>query len=290
MEPTGRAEKAGRAARTGLTARIRTRDGWAVSHAVVTVTDMTGTQVLRAEADAEGGVHDPTPLAPGAYTVIVTAVGYTPVASSALVTARGRAEIGTVTLARLGGTELPPPGPWTVDPAHSSVAAVAQHLGISSVHGRFTDFSASVEIAPTPDEGTKSRVEAVIRAASIDTGNATRDQHLRSPDFLDVERHPEITYASTGLTPVGPDRWTVHGELGMRGVVRPVDLDLAYLGTGADPWGGTRAAFRATAELRREDFAMNYNQVVQAGIAAIGTTLRVELDVQAVQDVRGRGA
>ncbi|WP_200305318.1 YceI family protein [Streptomyces adelaidensis] len=267
----------------GLTARIRTRDGWAVSHAVVTVTDMTGTQVLRAEADAEGCVHDPTALAPGAYTVIVTAVGYTPFAAGALVTASGRAEVGTVVLARPGGTELPPPGPWAIDPAHSSVAALAQHLGISSVHGRFTDFSGSIEIAPAPDEGTKSRVAAVIRAASIDTGNATRDQHLRSPDFLDADRHPEITYVSTGLTPAGPDRWTVHGELGMHGVVRPVDLDLAYLGTGADPWGGTRAAFRATTELRREDFAMNYNQVVQAGIAAIGTTLRVELDIQAVQ-------
>ncbi|MFM9694734.1 YceI family protein [Streptomyces europaeiscabiei] len=267
----------------GLTARIRTRDGWAVSHAVVTVTDTTGTQVLRAGADAEGGVHDPTALAPGAYTVIVTAVGYAPFAAGALVTASGRVEIGTVTLSRLGDTELPPPGPWTVDPAHSSVAAVAQHLGISSVRGHFTDFSASIEIAPAPDEGTKSRVEAVIRAASIDTGNATRDQHLRSPDFLDTERHPEITYVSTGLTPAGPDHWTVHGELGMHGVVRPVDLDLAYLGTGADPWGGTRASFHATTELRREDFAMHYNQVVQAGIAAIGTTLKIELDVQAVQ-------
>ncbi|CAL9483084.1 YceI family protein [Streptomyces werraensis] len=264
-----------------LTARIRTRDGWAVSHAVVTLTDGTGSQVLRAEADAEGAVRDATELAPGAYTVVVTAVGYAPAAASALVTASGRAEIGTVTLARSGGTELPPPGPWTVDPAHSSVAAVAQHLGISSVRGRFTDFTASVEIAP--DDVAKSRVEAVIRAASIDTGNAMRDTHLRSPDFLDAARHPEITYRSTGLTQAGTDRWTVHGELTMRGVVRPVDLDLAYLGTGADPWGGTRAAFRATTELHREDFAMNYNQVVQAGIAAVGTTLRVELDVQAVQ-------
>jgi polyisoprenoid-binding protein YceI len=161
------------------------------------------------------------------------------------------------------------------------VAAVAQHLGISSVRGRFTDFTASVEIAP--DDVAESRVGAVIRAASIDTGNAMRDTHLRSPDFLDAARHPEITYRSTGLTQAGTDRWTVHGELTMRGVVRPVDLDLAYLGTGADPWGGTRAAFRATTELHREDFAMNYNQVVQAGIAAVGTTLRVELDVQAVQ-------
>ncbi|MGW7259821.1 YceI family protein [Streptomyces sp. NPDC054834] len=265
----------------GLTARIRTRDGWAVSHAVVTVTDMTGTQVLRAEADTEGAVRDATELAPGAYTVIVTAVGYAPAAASALVTASGRAEVGTVTLARQGGTELPPPGPWTVDPAHSSVGAVAQHLGISSVHGRFTDFTGAIEIAP--DDVTKSRVEAVIRAASIDTGNGMRDTHLRSADFLDVERHPEITYRSTALRAAGSDRWTVHGELSMHGIVRPVDLDLAYLGTGADPWGGTRAAFRATAELHREDFAMNYNQVLQAGIAAIGTTLKVELDIQAVQ-------
>ncbi|GGV75996.1 hypothetical protein GCM10010294_41470 [Streptomyces griseoloalbus] len=264
-----------------LTARIRTRDGWAVSHAVVTVTDGTGTQVLRAEADAEGVVRDATALAPGAYTVIVTAVGYAPAAASAIVTASGRAEVGTVTLARQGGTELPPPGPWTVDPAHSSVAAVARHLGISSVRGRFTDFAARVEVAP--DDLAKSRVEAVIRAASIDTGNGMRDTHLRSADFLDVERYPEITYRSTGLTAAGSDRWTVHGELAMRGVTRPVDLDLAHLGTGADPWGGTRAAFRATAELRREDFAMNYNQVLQAGIAAIGTTLRVELDIQAVR-------
>ncbi|MFF4573122.1 YceI family protein [Streptomyces sp. NPDC001410] len=265
----------------GLTARIRTRDGWAVSHAVVTVTDMTGTQVLRAEADAEGAVRDATGLAPGAYTVIVTAVGYAPAASSAIVTASGRAEVGTVTLARQGGTELPPPGPWTIDPVHSSVAAVAQHLGISSVHGRFTEFGGSIEIAP--DDVTKSRVEAVIRAASVDTGNGMRDTHLRSADFLDVERHPEITFRSTGLAQAGPDRWTVHGELAMHGVVRPADLDLAYLGTGADPWGGTRAAFRATAELHREDFAMNYNQVVAAGITAIGTTLKVELDIQAFQ-------
>ncbi|WP_330458702.1 YceI family protein [Streptomyces sp. NBC_00820] len=265
----------------GLTARIRTRDGWAVSHAVVTVTDSTGRQVLRAEADPEGAVRDTTALAPGAYTVIVTAVGYAPAASSAIVTASGRAEVGTVTLARQGGTELPPPGPWTIDPAHSSVGAVAQHLGISSVRGRFTEFGGTIEIAP--GDLTKSRVEAVIRAATIDTGNAMRDTHLRSADFLDVERHPEITYTGGELTQAGPDRWTVHGELSMHGVVRPVDLDLAYLGTGADPWGGTRAAFRATAELHREDFAMNYNQILQAGIAAIGTTLKVELDIQAVQ-------
>ncbi len=264
----------------GLRAQVRTRDGWAVQHAVVTVTDMTGAQVLRETADADGAVRSAAPLSTGAYTVVVTALGYAPAASTAMVTASGRAEIGTVVLARQGGAELPPPGTWSIDPAHSSVGAVAQHLGISSVSGRFTDFGGRIAIAP--DLGS-SRVEAVIRAATIDTGNGLRDKHLRSPDFLDVEQYPEIVYRSHGLTPTGTDRWTVHGALSLHGVVRDVDLDLAYLGTGPDPWGGVRAAFRATAELHREDFAMNYNQVVQAGISAIGTTLKIELAIQAVQ-------
>lgn len=264
----------------GLRAQIRTRDGWAVQHAVLTVTDMTGAQVLRAAADEEGAVRSAEPLPPGPYTVIVTAVGYAPAASTAIVTASGRMDVGGVVLARQGGAELPPPGAWTIDPMHSSVAAVAQHLGISSVHGRFTEFSGRIEIA---EDLEKSRVEAVIKAASIDTGNGMRDGHLRSEDFLNVEAYPELTYRSSGLAPAGTDRWTVHGELSLHGVVRPVDLELSYLGTGPDPWGGVRAAFRATAELRREEFKMNYNQVVAAGIAAIGTTLKVELDIQAVQ-------
>ncbi|MEV7682347.1 YceI family protein [Streptomyces sp. NPDC088341] len=268
----------------GLRGQVRTRDGWAVQHAIVTMTDMTGTQVLRAGAREDGSVRADVALAPGPYTVVVTAVGYTPVASTALVTAGGRAEVGTVVLARQAGVELPPPGIWSIDPAHSSVSAVAQHLGISSVHGRFKEFGGRIEIADPAGGGHEhARVDAVIAAASIDTGNALRDKHLKSPDFLDVERFPEITYSSTGLTPAGPDRWTVHGRLSLHGVVREVDLDLNYLGTGPDPWGGVRAAFRATTELSREDFAMNYNQVVRAGISAIGATLRVELDIQAVQ-------
>ncbi|NGO67433.1 YceI family protein [Streptomyces boncukensis] len=265
---------------SGVRARVRTRDGWAVRHAVLTVTDMTGTQVLRAEADEEGNVRTTEPLDAGPYTVIATAIGYAPAASTALVTASGRADLGTLVLARQGGVELPPPGPWTIDPAHSSVAARAQHLGMTSVHGRFTEFDGRIEIAEDPE---KSRVEALIQAASIDTGNAQRDQHLRSADFLDTAEHPHITYRGTGAIPQGPDRWTVRGELSLHGVVREVDLDLGYLGTGPDPWGGVRASFRATAELRRADFAMNYNQIVAAGIAAVGTTLKVELDIQAVQ-------
>lgn len=284
---TSGASGTGTASGTGVRARVRTRDGWAVRHAVLTVTDMTGTQVLRVEADDEGLVRGGQALPPGAYTVIATAVGYAPAASTAMVTASGRVEAGTLVLARQGGAELPPPGAWTIDPMHSTVAASARHLGLSSVHGRFTDFSGRIEIAR---DSEKSTVEAVIRAGSIDTGNQPRDQHLRSGDFLDVETHPDLVYRSTGIDATGPDRWTVHGQLSMRGVVRDVDLDLSYLGTGPDPWGGVRAAFRAVTELRRSDFAMNYNQVVAAGIAAVGTTLKVELDIQAVPSPGGLAA
>ena len=263
----------------GLRARIRTKDGWAVPHAVLTVTDMAGQQVLRQEATQDGLVATGA-LAPGTYTAIVTAVGYGPLAATAIVTASGGSDLGSLVLSRAGGVELPPPGPWTIDPAHSSVSAVAQHLGLTSVHGRFKEFGGRIEVAENP---LSSSVEAVVEAASIDTGNALRDGHLRSADFLDVDVHPKITYRSTGITPAGEARWTVHGELSLHGVARSVDLDLSYLGTGPDPWGGVRVSFRATTELRREDFAMNYNQVVQAGIAAIGATLRVELDIQAVR-------
>ncbi|MEV7807043.1 YceI family protein [Microbispora sp. NPDC088329] len=263
----------------GLHALVRSRDGWAVQHAVVTVTDTTGHQVARAEADADGQIVT-APLPPGIYTVVATAIGYAPAASTAIATASGAAEAGTLVLARQGGTELPPPGVWAIDPEHSKISATARHLGLSSVQGRFTEFSGRIEMGATPEE---SSVVAEIVAESIDTGSRMRDDHLRSADFLDVPVHPLIAYRSTGLSPAGPDRWTVHGVLTLSGVSRPVDLDMTYLGTGPDLWGGLRAAFRAVTELRREDFAMTYNQVVQAGISLIGATLKVELDIQAVR-------
>jgi polyisoprenoid-binding protein YceI len=270
-----------------LSARVRTRDGWAVAQAVVTLADMSGTQVLRVEADEEGLARDKTPLDPGWYTVIVTAPGYAPAASTAIVSASGRVEVGTIQLARHGGYELPPSGTWTIDPAHSTVIMVAQHLGMSSVQGRFKEFAGRIEIArhDAPDKPQKiedSQVSAVIQAASIDTGNIMRDDHLRSGDFFDIKQYPDITYQSSGLVPAGPDRWTVRGELGLHGYTRPVDLDLTYLGTNPDPWGGFRAAFVATTELHREDFAIDWNQIVKKGLGLIGTTIHVELNIQAV--------
>ena len=262
----------------GLHALVRTRDGWAVQHAIITVTDMYGNQVVRTEADAEGAVMT-DPLAPGS----------TPSSSprSAIHPSRRRRSSTTsgppswAPRARTAG-RCGTAAARRVDHRSRSfeVAAIAQHLGLSSVQGGSRSSAAGSTSARTAE---KSSVAAVIKAASITTGNGTRDDHLRSADFLGVESHPTISYRSIGPVRHGSGPVDAVRCPDDDGITRSVDLDLSYLGTSPDPWGGLRAAFRAVTELRREDFAMNYNQVVQAGISLIGTTLRVELDIQAIQ-------
>lgn len=265
---------------SGLNAHIKNAEGWAVENAVLTVTDMNGQQVARAVADATGTVTT-QPLAPGIYTAVLTAAGYTPVARTAQIGSDGAGSLGEIGLvAAPDALELPPPGPWTIDPVHSTVVATARHLGIASIKARFSDIAGRITIE-RPVE--RSSVQARIEAASIDTGVKMRDDHLRSADFLDVERYPSIIFESTGLRQRGTDTWTLSGELTLHGERRPVDLELTYGGYGPDPWGGVRAAFHAETQLHRNAFAINYNAMVRAGIAAVGTTVKIELDIEAVQ-------
>ncbi|HEX4223667.1 MAG TPA: YceI family protein [Pseudonocardiaceae bacterium] len=262
----------------GVTATVHTSDGWPVAAAVLTVTDATGQQVARVGADADGRLAT-KPLPAGTYTAIITAAGFDPTARAALVTASG-AELGTLSLPRVAGAELPAPGVYSIDPNHSAINVTARHLGFASVRGRFTEFSGKIEIG-TPIE--ESRVTALIEAASIDTGNKMRDDHMRSADFMGVDVHPVIQYVGTGITPLGGEKWRLDGKLTLNGMTRPISLELTYLGVGPDSWGGTRAAFHAVTDLKRDDFAMNYNPMVRAGVAAVGTTLRVEMDIEALQ-------
>jgi len=262
-----------------MTARVRSKDGWSVRNAVLTVTDLAGSQAARAEAD-DDGLAVTAPLAPGTYTAIVMAPGFAPAARTTIVTASGSATLGTVTLDRAAGADLPPAGRWTVDPAHSAITITARHMGLASVKGVINEFSGTIDIA---EPAERSTVRARMGADSIDTGNKMRDDHLRSPDFLDVLTYPLIEYIGTGVTPHGGDRWTVDGELTLHGTTRPVQLDLTYQGTGPDPWGGQRAAFRATAELHRKDFAINWNQPVAAEVVLVGWVLRIALDIEAVR-------
>jgi polyisoprenoid-binding protein YceI len=265
---------------SGLRATFRTAEGWAVEHAVLTVTDPAGRQVTRQAADVRGEVVTDA-LAPGTYTAVVTAAGYTPVARMAQVASDGSGSLGDVVLAPVAeAIDLPPAGPWVIDPMHSSVVATARHLGIASIKARFPDVSGRIDIG-RPAE--RSSVHAEIKAASIDTGIKMRDDHLRSPDFLGVDEHPLIEYRGTGITSLGGEKWQLNGELSLNGIQRPVPMELTYLGVGDDPWGGVRAAFHAVTDLKQEDFAITYNQIVKAGLNAIGATLRVEIDIEAVR-------
>jgi len=261
-----------------VTGSVATRDGWPLTSATVTALGANGRQAGRSAVDAAGRFEVSLDGAAGRATLIVAAPGHQPHARTVHLEG-DNLDLGLVTLVRPGDSDSPPVGRWEIDPAHTTVGAVAQHLGLSHVRGRFTRFGGTIVVAEDP---LLSTVEARIAAASIDTGNEQRDAHLRSGDFLDVERFPELTYRSSSIEPVGPRHWTVHGQLEIVGIPRDVDLDLRYGGTGPDPWGGTRVAFTATTRLDRADYRMNWNQAVAVGIALVGTQLEVELDVQAV--------
>jgi polyisoprenoid-binding protein YceI len=186
----------------------------------------------------------------------------------------------TQTTRTVEGRELPPAGRYNIDPSHSEVAFIARHMMISKVRGRFRKFSGIIDIAENPEQ---SSVMATIDTDSIDTGDPDRDAHLRSAEFLDVERYPHITYRSTAVRAAG-DRFEVIGDLTVRDITRPVTLSVEYCGTVNDPWGKLRAGFLATTEINREDFEITWNQALEAGGFLVGKGVKIEIDVEAVRE------
>jgi polyisoprenoid-binding protein YceI len=177
------------------------------------------------------------------------------------------------------------PGVWDIDPWHSSVEFVARHL-ISRVRGRFTDFGGTIEIGTDP---TQSRVDVSIRARSINTNHEERDEHLRSPQFLDVERFPTLTFRSSGVRGFDGNVLRLDGELTIRDVTRPVSLDVEYLGWSDDPWGGKRAGFSARTEIDRDDFGANWNVVLETGGLVVGKRVAIEVEIEALLRAEGDG-
>jgi polyisoprenoid-binding protein YceI len=175
---------------------------------------------------------------------------------------------------------LPAPGRWTIDRGHSSVEFVARHLMVSKVRGRFEEFTGDLDIGARPED---SSVAVAIAAASVSTGDAQRDGHLASDDFFAAEQFPTINFVSTGVRHVGGERYAVDGDLTVRGVTRPVTLDLEYLGTISDPWGNERVGFSASTEVDREDWGLTWNQALEAGGFLVGKKARIELEVEAVR-------
>ena len=171
------------------------------------------------------------------------------------------------------------PGRWVVDPFHSSVVFSIRHLGLSKVRGRFSSFDASLDVGASLDD---VKVSATIDMASVDTNNADRDQHLRSTDFFDVEKHPTMVFESTALSGSGQD-WILEGELTINGVTKLVELEVEFNGT-ENFQEDLHAGFSAEGELRRDDFGIDFGIIPLGGEKlALSDKVRWELDLQFVE-------
>lgn len=177
---------------------------------------------------------------------------------------------------------------WNIDNTHSGINFSIRHMVVSKVRGRFTKFSGTLTLGDA--DLTRSNVEVNIDAASIDTGVADRDTHLRSPDFFDVANHPELRFRSTQIEKLGSDRYRVLGTLTIHGVTRDVTLDVDYGGQAKDPWGNERVGFQARTSLNRKDFGLEWNQVLEAGGVLVGDRVEIELEVQAVKAAAAQAA
>ena len=178
------------------------------------------------------------------------------------------------------GEEVPAAGSYALDPSHSQVGFAVRHVMVSKTRGRFSDFAGTVEIGESPLE---SSVAVTIQTASIDTRDEQRDGHLRSGDFFDAEAWPTMTYESRSVRKVGEGRYIVDGDLTIKGVTKPIPLELTFEGGAADPWGGVRIGFSAKAELDREAFGLTWNQALETGGVLVGKKVSIEIEAEAVK-------
>lgn len=167
---------------------------------------------------------------------------------------------------------------WTIDPAHSSVTFSAKHMMVTTVRGsmKIRDFDLDFD----PNDLAASSVRVVLDAASIDTNQQMRDDHLRSADFLDVATYPELTFRSTEIAPKGGDDYEIRGDLTIRGTTRPVVLKAEYAGTVTNMQGGKSAGFSATTKIDREDFGLTWNVALEQGGWLVGKEIKIEIDLE----------
>ena len=182
---------------------------------------------------------------------------------------------------------VPVAGAYEIDGAHTSVEFVGRHLMITKVRGRFADVSGRITIVEEPEA---SHVEVEIGAASLTSGNADRDTHLKSADFFDVDRFPRITFRSTSVTALADNTWEVVGDLTVRDTTRRVTLQVDFDGADVSPLGDERIGFSAATDVNREDFGLTWNMALETGGLLVGKTARIELAVQAIADTAAAAA
>jgi polyisoprenoid-binding protein YceI len=175
---------------------------------------------------------------------------------------------------------LVPAGTWTVDPAHSTVGFAVKHLGIATVRGKFDEFEGTFEIG---EHDESARAYGTVKAVSVNTNDAGRDEHLRSADFFGVEQNPELRFESAEITRVDDDTFEIAGDLTMNGVTKPITLTAEVQGTETDPWGNERVALEVAGQLNRGDWDMTFNQALGSGNLLVGEKVKLLLDIAAVK-------
>lgn len=171
---------------------------------------------------------------------------------------------------------------WNLDPSHTTVAFAVKHMGIFTVRGQFKKISGLVE---ADEQGRPVKIDVAIEASSIETGEPQRDAHLRSPDFLDAEKYPQLRFTSTQIESLGGNRYRVEGELTIRDVTKPVTLEAELTPAIVDSDGLTRVGGSAEGRLNRKDWGLTWNQVLERGVLLVGEEVKFSIEVEAVAPV-----
>lgn len=169
---------------------------------------------------------------------------------------------------------------WNIEPNHTSVTFSVRHMMVMTVRGQFKNTSGTIQY--DPENVAASSVEAIIDATTVETGAADRDNHLRSPEFLNIGAHPTLTFKSTSVQPTGAGKAKIEGHLTIAGTTKPVTLDVEHLGVMQGAWGETRAGFTATTTINREEWGLTWNMAIEAGGVLVGKDITISLDVQAL--------
>ncbi|MBK6762139.1 MAG: YceI family protein [Micrococcales bacterium] len=172
-------------------------------------------------------------------------------------------------------------GTWTIDPTHTRLGFVARHAMVTKVRGSFTDFAGSLTLDGA--NPTASSATVTIQMASVQSGTVDRDAHLKSADFFDVETYPAMSFASTGVKQTDGDEFVLLGDLTIKDVTRPVEIEVELDGIVTDPFGNTRAGFEGEAEISRRDFGLTWNVPLDAGGVLVSDKIKIQLDVSATK-------
>ncbi len=170
---------------------------------------------------------------------------------------------------------------WTIDVAHSTAEFSIRHLMISTVKGRFSGIEGT--IVGEPEHLENATVEVSVDIASVDTRQSERDAHLRSQDFFDVEKFPQMVFKSTKITPTGNNRYAIVGDLSIHGVTRSETFEVSFEGRAKDPWGGERAGFSVSAKINRKDYGLKWNVALEAGGVMVGDEVKINVEIEAIR-------